>query len=76
MTVTIPAFWIILAAVLIAVALVVSRGAGPFRYLGGAALFLGAAYWLREPVGWTPLVLAVLGILCLLGFVDAVRAKK
>lgn len=76
MTITIPGVWVILAAVAVLITVAFSSKAGPFRYLAAAAIFLAGAYWLREPPNWLALALAAVGVLFVLGFVDAVRAKK
>lgn len=76
MTVTIPAIVLFGALLVFALyALLFGRRMGGFRYLFAGVAFLVAAFMITS---WTvgALVLAGAGVLCLLGFIDVVRAKK
>lgn len=76
LTFTIPALAIFIFVLAVAVgALLFGGKMGALRYVIAGIGFLFAAYMIR---GWAigGIVLAVIGALCILGSIDAVRGKR
>lgn len=74
-TITIPLVWLLIGVAAIGAALAASK-AVPLRWLGGA-VFLGVLTLGQPGPGlpdWLPLAFLAGAVLCVLGFIDAVRA--